>query len=234
MSQVPTINGRKRQISDDDDDSLKRSRSIDNESSNSGSNAGCSDFENLSFPSNTSTDLALEFRHVVSNQSSISQMVMRRSASSLADVLARQAQPQQQQLDGSAQPSSQRVFSDGNSDISPEAVTLGMKSRLSKRASVIFEPELLAQVAIQEQGASNQDRGQGYGYFIEMDADEDGMCNSASLRSVDPYSRYHENEGSLAFTAPVAPRGDVDEIQRAELAWAQAADTVDDVLSNFF
>ena len=243
MSPVPTTNERKRLITDDDEDSVKRARNSDSESIAEclcEDNDSQSDFENLFFPSNTTGDQPdREFRHVVSNHSNISQMMMRRSASSLADVLALKSTSQtQQQRDGSAQrPPSQHAFSHGNNEISPESVTVGqLKSRLSKRASVIFGDDMCVREPTEGEGgvqAQDVDRGQGYGYFIEMDVDEDnGMCNSSRLRPIDPYSRYHENDGSLAFTVPVAH--DMDENQHRELAWAQAADTVDDVLGDFF
>ena len=43
-----------------------------------------------------------------------------------------------------------------------------------------------------------------------------------------PYAVSSEN---LAFQAPTAPKGPA---QEAEVEWAQAADTVDDVLGDFF
>jgi len=61
-----------------------------------------------------------------------------------------------------------------------------------------------------------------YGWFVEMDDGENHQ------EDVDPYSSTNAN---LAFSAPTAPkRSNLDE----ELEWAKAADTVDDVLGDFF
>lgn len=60
-----------------------------------------------------------------------------------------------------------------------------------------------------------------YGWFVEMD--EDHHSNS-----VEPYKT---SIGSLAFSAPTAPKAANFD---AEVEWAKAADTVDDVLGDFF
>jgi hypothetical protein len=61
-----------------------------------------------------------------------------------------------------------------------------------------------------------------YGWFVEMDDECTGL-------SVNAYN--NTSQKNLAFLAPTAPKG-VD--QDAEVEWAKAADTVDDVLGDFF
>lgn len=60
-----------------------------------------------------------------------------------------------------------------------------------------------------------------YGWFVEMDEDH-------HVNSVDPYK---SSTGTLAFSAPTAPKAANFD---AEVEWAKAADTVDDVLADFF
>jgi len=63
-----------------------------------------------------------------------------------------------------------------------------------------------------------------YGWFVEME-DED----EAVAPAVDPYAS--KSSSDLAFQAPTAPKAsNYDD----ELEWAKAADTVDDVLGDFF
>ena len=73
-----------------------------------------------------------------------------------------------------------------------------------------------------------------YGWFVEMEEDETATANAvptltstSCLPLVDPYFAPKD----LAFTAQVAPKS---ENYDAELEWATAADTVDDVLGCFF
>lgn len=61
-----------------------------------------------------------------------------------------------------------------------------------------------------------------YGWFVEMDDECTGL-------SVNAYNNLSQK--NLAFLAPTAPNG-VD--NEAEVEWAKAADTVDDVLGDFF
>jgi hypothetical protein len=61
-----------------------------------------------------------------------------------------------------------------------------------------------------------------YGWFVEMDDECTGL-------SVNAYN--NQSQKNLAFLAPTAPNG-VD--NDAEVEWAKAADTVDDVLGDFF
>jgi hypothetical protein len=67
----------------------------------------------------------------------------------------------------------------------------------------------------------NDEKDSSYGWFVEMEDDD--------RQIVDPYTS--SKTSSLAFTAPTAPKASNYD---AELEWAQAADTVDDVLGDFF
>lgn len=62
-----------------------------------------------------------------------------------------------------------------------------------------------------------------FGWFVDLDDNQ--------TVEVNPSLPYAVSSDSLAFQAPTAPRGVNDE---AELEWAQAADTIDDVLGDFF
>ena len=64
-----------------------------------------------------------------------------------------------------------------------------------------------------------------YGWFVEM---EDEPQEEPSI--VDAYG-HSSSATSLAFLAPTAPLADNHD---AEVEWAKAADTVDDVLGDFF
>lgn len=73
---------------------------------------------------------------------------------------------------------------------------------------------------LQSSLAENENK-ESYGWFVVTDEVQ-------SFRAtVDPYA----NTTKLAFEAPTAPHADN---QEAEVEWAQAADTVDDVLGDFF
>ena len=64
-----------------------------------------------------------------------------------------------------------------------------------------------------------------YGWFVEMDNE------APSTKTTDPYAAKPNTTGNLAFSAPTAPKAvNYD----AEVEWAKAADTVDDVLGDFF
>jgi len=74
-----------------------------------------------------------------------------------------------------------------------------------------------------------------YGFFADLDDDEDDNCLSSTRYYEDPYSKSTQGGSfacevaSLAFTAPVAPASiRVSVEQDAKIVWAQAADTVDD------
>jgi hypothetical protein len=62
-----------------------------------------------------------------------------------------------------------------------------------------------------------------YGWFVEMDDEVGTKC------VVDPYSAVHTT--TLSFCAPTAPKANNYD---NEIEWAKAADTVDDVLGDFF
>lgn len=70
--------------------------------------------------------------------------------------------------------------------------------------------------------------GEKYGWFVETDDD-----GAADHDVVNAYykSTTASNTKSLAFTAPTAPKASC---QDAEVEWAKAADTIDDVLGDFF
>jgi hypothetical protein len=66
-----------------------------------------------------------------------------------------------------------------------------------------------------------------YGWFVEME--DDVSTNEIPLAVSDPYAS--KSSQDLAFSAHTAPKA---ENYDAELEWATAADTVDDVLGDFF
>ena len=67
-----------------------------------------------------------------------------------------------------------------------------------------------------------------YGWFVELDDDDHQDYQDLSA---DPYKRTSSSM-DLAFTAPTAPKR-ISNVE-AEVEWAKAADTVDDVLGDFF
>ena len=77
------------------------------------------------------------------------------------------------------------------------------------------------QLSTTEMPSSSKDS---YGWFVAMEED-DGLREEP----VDPYMS--RSSSQLAFQAPTAPNAAV---QDAEVEWAKAADTVDDVLGDFF
>jgi len=78
-------------------------------------------------------------------------------------------------------------------------------------------------------GSSNPPTsGEGYGWFVQTDSDDSG---SAREIAQPVYGSSDSLKDELAFRAPVAPKRDDDQ---AEVEWATAADTVDDVLGDFF
>lgn len=66
-----------------------------------------------------------------------------------------------------------------------------------------------------------------FGWFVDLD----GEANT-TVRDTQAILILSESSYDLAFQAPTAPRGGVSD--EAELEWAKAADTVDDVLGDFF
>ena len=75
---------------------------------------------------------------------------------------------------------------------------------------------------LQSSLAENSDK-ESYGWFVEMDDDYNHDTTAPA------YDATQSND--LAFKAPTAPKA---ENYDAELEWAKAADTVDDVLGDFF
>lgn len=69
-----------------------------------------------------------------------------------------------------------------------------------------------------------------YGWFVDMDLEEDG--DRADVISAAQEKYRAGEDGDLSFKAFTAPKktSELDE----EVEWAQAADTVDDVLVDFF
>lgn len=67
-----------------------------------------------------------------------------------------------------------------------------------------------------------------YGWFVEMEEDDE-VAPAAFLPN--PLDRHAAAAKDLAFTAPTAPK---QVNYDAEVEWAKAADTIDDVLGDFF
>lgn len=68
-----------------------------------------------------------------------------------------------------------------------------------------------------------------YGWFLELDDDEESIADVPCAPSTLCPSVSNEKE-CLAFVAPIAPKKV--SLHEAELAWAQAADTVDDIFGD--
>lgn len=68
-----------------------------------------------------------------------------------------------------------------------------------------------------------------YGWFVEMDNND--SAQSAHMAAMNPYEQSSSANSGLAFVAHTAPEADNHD---AEVEWAKAADTVDDVLGDFF
>jgi hypothetical protein len=67
-----------------------------------------------------------------------------------------------------------------------------------------------------------------YGWFVTMDDDDYHTPSIAPAQKADSSSSLN----ALAFSAATAPKGSNQ--HDAEVEWAKAADTVDDVLGDFF
>jgi len=80
---------------------------------------------------------------------------------------------------------------------------------------------------LQSSVAETSEQSESYGWFVDM---EDEQASKMSDRAVDPYASASGSH-SLAFQANTAPKANN---QDAEVEWAKAADTVDDVLGDFF
>eukprot|EP00545_Synedropsis_sp_CCMP1620_P006111 CAMPEP_0119025246 /NCGR_PEP_ID=MMETSP1176-20130426/33397_1 /TAXON_ID=265551 /ORGANISM="Synedropsis recta cf, Strain CCMP1620" /LENGTH=250 /DNA_ID=CAMNT_0006980741 /DNA_START=219 /DNA_END=971 /DNA_ORIENTATION=+ len=70
-----------------------------------------------------------------------------------------------------------------------------------------------------------------YGWFVTMDDDDDHTPIPSPATTADPYNS-SSSLSALAFSAATAPKGANQ--HAAEVEWAKAADTVDDVLGDFF
>jgi len=76
---------------------------------------------------------------------------------------------------------------------------------------------------------TNSEKTESYGWFVEME-DENTLNNAKP--AADPYAATTTaGVQGLAFQAPTAPKANNHD---AEVEWAKAADTVDDVLGDFF
>lgn len=80
---------------------------------------------------------------------------------------------------------------------------------------------------LQSSVTETSEQSDSYGWFVEM---EDEQASIISDRVVDPYASAAGSH-SLAFQAHTAPKASNHD---AEVEWAKAADTVDDVLGGFF
>jgi len=68
-----------------------------------------------------------------------------------------------------------------------------------------------------------------YGWFVVLDEEEEGRFDTRVSSAKNVYASGSSSENlTLAFVAPTAPKGSSAE-EEAELAYAQAADTVDDI-----
>jgi hypothetical protein len=70
-----------------------------------------------------------------------------------------------------------------------------------------------------------------YGWFVTVDDDDYHTPLPAPAQKADPYNS-SSSLNALAFSAATAPKGSNQ--HDAEVEWAKAADTVDDVLGDFF
>lgn len=112
----------------------------------------------------------------------------------------------------------------------------GTKSRSTNSTAKVAFPNLPATVSdsscstgltranlIKQKSSPGNQNKESFGWFVDLD-DHHTVDTSASL----PYTVSND---SLAFKAPTAPRSNIND---AEVQWAKAADTVDDVLGAFF
>jgi len=98
------------------------------------------------------------------------------------------------------------------------------------------QPESDAETSPNTSACTNNDYDdetkESYGWFVQLDDDEDDeTSNDQDSSAKDPYARTSSST-DLAFTAPTAPKRASN--YDAEVEWAKAADTVDDVLGDFF
>jgi len=93
----------------------------------------------------------------------------------------------------------------------------------AERSKALVTPRESDKIVDSEQDLSGSN--ERYGWFVVLDKD---ICDPRT-----GFSAYKSTMDDLAFSAPTAPiaRGEEEE---AELQWAQAADTVDDLLGDLF
>lgn len=82
---------------------------------------------------------------------------------------------------------------------------------------------------LQPSVSENSEKVESYGWFVDME-DEQSDKNIDQASMLAPFATSSLTQG-LAFQAPTAPKADNHD---AEVEWAMAADTVDDVLGDFF
>ena len=106
----------------------------------------------------------------------------------------------------------------------------------AENAAIIAFPNLPATVSdsscyagltranlVRQASIPENSRKESFGWFVDLDDNQ--------TVEVNPSLPYAVSSDSLAFQAPTAPKRINDD---AELEWAQAADTIDDVLGDFF
>jgi hypothetical protein len=136
-------------------------------------------------------------------------------------------------------PSEGRLSSTG-SLVVPEDSSLKFASKTTRTKSYMELPAAVSQelgahrtssfAVFPSQGSrgnGNEDEGD-FGWYIDMEKDEEDET-SDNYQPVDPYA---SKTSQLAFSAPTAPKQT--RSHDAELEYALAADTVDDVLGDFF
>jgi len=87
-------------------------------------------------------------------------------------------------------------------------------------------PENSTEKALKVEVGSDDPK-EAYGWFVNTDVENDDQTATV----VPPQSSLSKSVSDLAFTAMTAPKVSS---QEAEVEWAKAADTVDDVLGDFF
>lgn len=133
-------------------------------------------------------------------------------------------------------PSGGRLSSTG-SLVVPEDYSLKFASKTTRTKSHMELPATVSQelgahrtssfAVFPSQGSYDNEEGD-FGWYIDMDKEEEDDT-SDSYQPVDPYA---SKTSQLAFSAPTAPKQT--RSHDAELEYALAADTVDDVLGDFF
>ena len=93
------------------------------------------------------------------------------------------------------------------------------------------EPDRVVQGEKMDTTTSNADTedSSSFGWYVDMDEDEEYPADDSHCAQ--GYDKVSSSEGDLAFSAPTAPKASNYD---AEVEWAKAADTVDDVLGGLF